>query len=60
MELSEIEVLYENASPGTLALTAGNTGSIEVEGDEEAFAEYESPHGSRVRRRPPQRVPRAR
>jgi uncharacterized protein (DUF885 family) len=42
MELSELEALYENASPGPLVLTAGNTGSIEVEGDEEAFAEYES------------------
>jgi len=41
-ELSELEALYESANPGTLVLSAGNTGSIEVEGEDEPFAEYES------------------
>jgi hypothetical protein len=40
MELSEIEALYESASPGPLVLGAGNTGTVEVEGEEEPFAEY--------------------
>jgi len=44
MELSELEALYENASPGPLVLSVGNTGSVEIEGDDsgESFALYES------------------
>lgn len=42
-DLNELIEVYDNASPGPLVLSAGNTGRVELADDEEAdFAEYES------------------